>query len=196
MDIEIKRQLVHACGIFIAFIVYFFDRLTGSVLILSMLIFAIIISEYRKRRLKLRSLIGIKILNKIEDFMENQFKNHERVDEIPMNGIITFILGAFLASILFSKEIAIASIIVLALGDSISTLVGKFYGKHKLPINPNKSWEGSLAFFFMSFFILTSFVTFLEAFMISMLVTVVEMIPRIDDNLSIPLAIGILMSLA
>ncbi|MBU4124552.1 MAG: phosphatidate cytidylyltransferase, partial [Nanoarchaeota archaeon] len=82
----------------------------------------------------------------------------------------------------------------LAAGDSFSTLVGKLYGKHPLPINHKKTWEGSIAFFVMAFTILWFFDP-TKAIYVALITMVVEMLPKLDDNLTIPLAVGILLSL-
>lgn len=42
---------------------------------------------------------------------------------------------------------ALLSIIILCFGDGASGLLGPKYGRHKLPWNKTKSWEGSFAFF-------------------------------------------------
>jgi dolichol kinase len=91
--------------------------------------------------------------------------------------------------------VAIACIAVLSLADSMSTLVGYYFGKHKLPVNKKKTWEGSTTFFLVSLFILYLFSSPLKAIALALVATATEMLPNIDDNISIPIALGLSMSL-
>jgi len=137
-----------------------------------------------------------KVLDEFETYLENGVKNYERSEELPFKGAIMFYTGCFLSIALFQANAAIASITILAIADSLSTLVGKFYGKHKLPINKEKSWEGSLVFFIAAFSILLFFIKQpLIALVIAIIATFVEMLPKVDDNITVPLSVGILMSL-
>lgn len=43
-------------------------------------------------------------------------------------------------------DLAAAGWLLLAVGDGAATIVGRRWGKHKLPWNPEKSWAGSLAY--------------------------------------------------
>ena len=118
---------------------------------------------------------------------------YERSGEY-LKGAATFFLGVFLATIIFPINIAVAAIAVLTAADSISTLIGKTYGKNKLPINKKSTWEGSIAFFIVAVGILCFFDPS-KALFIALITTVVEMLPEIDDNLTIPLTVGILFML-
>ncbi|MEM5778718.1 MAG: hypothetical protein QXK49_03770 [Candidatus Aenigmatarchaeota archaeon] len=195
MEIEVKRKLIHALGVFSILLIYVFGKLYAALIMLISTIFGILIAEYRKNKKKYK-IFKIKPINEFENFLENEFKTLERPNSLPFKGAIEFGLGCFLATILFKENIAIAAISVLALADSSSTLVGYYFGKYKLPINKNKSWEGSVTFFLISFFILTFFTNIPLALILSLLTTFVEALPYLDDNLSIPIALGILMTLA
>lgn len=45
-----------------------------------------------------------------------------------------------------SSILSITSLMTLCVGDGTSGLIGPYYGKHHLPWNKQKSWEGSIAF--------------------------------------------------
>jgi len=194
MEIEIKRKFIHALGVFSILLIQVFGRYIAALLMLIITIFGILLAEYRKNKKKYK-IIKIKPIDEFEDFIEDEFKTLERPNSLPFKGAIEFGLGCFLATILFKENISIACIAVLALADSASTLIGYYFGKYKLPINKNKTWEGSMTFFIVSFLILTFFINPLFALILALITTFVEMLPNIDDNLSIPLALGILMSL-
>jgi len=194
MEVEINRKFIHALGIFSILLIQIFGKNPAAIIMLFATIFGFLLAEYRKNRKKYK-IIKIKKLDEFEDFLENGFKEIERPNSLPFKGAIEFGLGCFLATILFTEIIAMACIAVLALADSLSTLVGYYFGKYKLPINKKKTWEGSTIFFLISFFILFLFTSPLHAFILALVTTLVEALPYFDDNLSIPLALGIAMSL-
>lgn len=190
--IEIKRQFVHSLGIFLIFLL-FLGREMASLLTFLGIVLLIFFAEYRRCELKLKDIFKLKIVEKLEEHSENFIKGHERPEELPLNGAITFLIGSFFAFVLFPSYIAAASIAVLALGDSISTLIGKYYGKNKIPYNKNKSIEGSLAFFLISLMALLFFINPLNSFFVAIIATFVESLPKLDDNITIPIAVGIAM---
>jgi len=194
MEIEIKRKLVHAMGVFLILLIQIFGKYNAASIMLLATIFGFLIAEYRKNKKKYK-LIKIKPIDEFENFIEEEFKSVERPNSLPFKGAIEFGIGCFIATIAFSENIAIACIAVLSLADSLSTLVGYYFGKHKLPINKKKTWEGSTTFLIISFLILAFFTNPLNALALALIATFAEMLPYVDDNLSIPIALGILMSL-
>ena len=192
MEIEIKRKIVHALGIYTVLLIQVFGKTNAAVIFLSVTVAGFLVAEYRKNKEKYK-LVKIKKFDEFEDKIEHQFKTVERRNALPFKGAIEFGLGCFLATILFSENIAIACIAVLAVSDSLSTLVGYYFGKHKLPINRKKTWEGSTAFFASSAFILSFFVSPLIAVVLGVITTAAEAFPHADDNISIPIALGIAM---
>jgi dolichol kinase len=95
--------------------------------------------------------------------------------------LLTFLTNA--------NEIA-AGILILALGDAVSTIIGKF-GKMKIPYNKAKTVEGALAFFFAS--LPAAFFIGPVAIPLALLATAVESLPGLEDNLTIPIACAIFM---
>jgi len=194
MEIEIKRKFVHALGVSLILLIQIFGKYNAALLMLAGAVALILLAEYRKNKKKYK-LIKIKPVDEFEDAIEEKFKTVERPNSLPFKGAIEFGLGCFLATILFSESIAMACIAVLALADSLSTLVGYYFGRYKLPINTKKTWEGSITFFLISLLILAFFTNPLTASFLALITAFVEALPYADDNLSIPLALGILMML-
>jgi len=83
------------------------------------------------------------------------------------------------------SEIA-AVIFILAIGDGASTIIG-MKGKHKIPYNKEKTFEGTVAFFLFS---LPAYFFIGEAIIpLAIIAAVVESLPlRLDDNLTVPIA--------
>lgn len=192
METEIKRKVVHFLGIFTIALIYLFGKWLAALMMLSVSIALIFVGEYRKNRKKYKKA---KIIDEFEDILEDEVKTYERARELPFKGAITFYFGCFLATLLFETNIAIASIAVLALADSLSALVGCFFGRHKLPINKKKSWEGSTTFLVASLFVLLFFADPVKALTTAIIATFVEMLPRLDDNIFVPLATGLVLLL-
>jgi len=192
--LEIRRKLVHASGVFLIFIIIWLGKWNAALIILSMAVAFLLLGEYRKNREKYK-IIKSKELDEIEEAVENVFKEHERPNTLPFKGAIEFFIGCFLATVIFEPITAIAAIAVLSLSDAVSTLIGSYHGKHKLPVNKKKTFEGSAAFFLTSIFVLWFFVNPLKAIIVAILATFAEMIPKIDDNLTVPLTVGIAMTL-
>ena len=100
---------------------------------------------------------------------------------------------AVVVVLLFPKDIAIASILILAFGDSISHVVGKF-GSMKHPFTDKKFLEGfvagSIAAFIASFIVVGR----IEALLGSVIAMSVESLDikikkvKVDDNLLMPIA--------
>lgn len=170
---EIRRKLgFHMLGgLAIAFIFYLIPKFIFQICIIILLIIALI----------MRSM---KLHNMNSKLIENMSKTFGRKNE-DGNGSIYMFLGIILVSILFTKNIAILSIIVLSISDSISTLIGKFLGKIK--IYKKKTLEGTLSFFVSGFLIIfLSTQNFIISFFASITSALIELFTPIDDNLIIP----------
>ena len=191
MELEIKRQMAHALGFFSIILIYIFGKWYAALIMFLVSAAFFVLGEYRKNKNKYK-IIKVKALDEFEDIIEDEFKTYERKKELPFRGAISFYFSCFLVTFLFEPRVAIA---VLAFADSLSTVIGTFVGEHKLPINKKKSWEGSSIFFLTTITILLFFVNPVSALITSISVTFVEMLPRIDDNLTIPLVTGVLISM-
>ena len=125
--------------------------------------------------------------NDEKDFKKNLF-----------TGGTYYALGIFLALLLFPKEVAVLSILIMIWCDTMAALIGKKFGKRK--IIGDKSLEGSLAFvitgillvFILQFFF-PEYNFYKAGFITVFLAAVFEQISfiRINDNLSLPVFSGI-----
>ena len=110
-----------------------------------------------------------------------------------------YVIGAFVVVLIFPKEIAIASIMILALGDSVSRLVGP-YGYLKHPFHNEKFFEGAIAGAIAGFLGAVFFVPWLFALIAASISMLIEGIDleikgfKIDDNLLIPIVAAVVMS--
>jgi len=181
---EAKRKTIHSCGIAIP-VVYLF--LQKEVLILGFLIsfLIILIIEW----LRFRGLVSLPFLR------ENERKK--------IAAYVFFMIGAFISVLIFEKRIAIAAILMLALGDAVSALAGAM-----MTVDNAERYEKSIKLpevmlvMFMTSLLIGYLV--LHSLPIAVLgtigATLADGVPlkvqgiSVDDNLTIPLFSGILMS--
>jgi dolichol kinase len=108
----------------------------------------------------------------------------------------TYLLTAAVTSILaFEKEIATLGLLFLILGDTAGAIIGRKFGRIRIF---NKTLEGTAACFTMCLLStpLTPTVEWHVAVTGAVVATIIELLPLpIDDNLSIPLAAGLVMQM-
>ncbi|MAG60813.1 hypothetical protein CL619_03425 [archaeon] len=188
---ELRRQILHIITGTIILFGFYYDLLS------SLSIFLILISG-----IILSFIVKYQRLVFISDFLE-LFQRQEEQDSVPAKGAIFFFLGVLLATKIFTKDIALASIAILTFGDSISHIFGKEFGRVKNFLNNNskKALEGSIFGAVCAFFGAVIFVRPFEAFLASFIAMFAELAEMklaeeiIDDNLLIPLVAGTVITL-
>lgn len=142
------------------------------------------------------SFLSAKIKIPIIYTLLQKFERKKDIERFPGKGVIFYFIGIYLSLLIFSKEIAMASIMILALGDSVSHLYGLHYGKISHPFSNTKFLEGTIAGFAAGFIGALIFLPWLEAFFASLAAMIVEAIEikigteQVDDNLIIPIIAG------
>ncbi len=177
---EVRRQVVHALtGVVLAYILLSIGKTNFLYFALAMMLVIGLAIFYIQGHIhsKLADIIGI----------------FERQGSQVFSGAFLFMVGALIAALLFPEAIAAYAILVLGIADAVSTAVGVAIGRHKLKWNSEKSYEGSLAFLVAAVAVLLLAEAPLAAFVIAVIVTAVESLPRINDNITIPIAAGALM---
>src|SRR3989344_1029581 len=183
---ELFRQILHLIIGLLTAITYYLD-IIGPLTVFLMIIVGIISSILVKRiRLPFFSF-----------FLEN-FEREEQIEKFPGRGMIFFFIGVLLVMKLFEKDIALASIMILALGDSISHIIGEHFGQIKNIFNgkSKKLFEGTLAGTLVGFLGASLFVPWTHALIASFTAMTAEVIEidlnhnAVDDNLTVPLVAG------
>ncbi|XP_002971473.2 probable phytol kinase 2, chloroplastic [Selaginella moellendorffii] len=131
-----------------------------------------------------------------------------------LKGPLYYAITISIATLFFwrNSPCGVVTIANLCAGDGFADIFGRKYGRWKLPYNPNKSLQGSVAMFVMSaaFSMLYTFLfsqlgyfdmgvrTIIGIVAVSLATTVVESLPissALDDNLTVPataMAVGLL----
>ncbi len=180
MDKEILRQIIHASGIFILVLGIFLKP--DMLIILCMII-----------------VIFIEIMFKLDQYhhvpiFSTIFSKCKRRDD--ERGFLYFFIGIILTLYFFgfNMDIANSAILMLLIGDSASTIIGKKFGRHKLPFNVSKSVEGSLAFFIVGFLCAVTLLPLGPAFFGALAGALTEAYSPIDDNIPVPVISALVMS--
>ncbi len=189
MNLEVKRKIAHiSVGLFIV-ITYYLDILKPKHIFFGIIFFSIV------------SLLSIKLKIPIINFLLNNFEREKDQNNFPFKGMLFFLCGCLITVKLFTKDIALASIIILTIGDSTSYLFGAFLGKTKLRFNSLKKVEGILAGMLFAFLGSLFFVNITESFFGSLIAMIIEGaglkigVNDIDDNLIVPLIAGTIIYL-
>lgn len=189
--LEFKRQLMHIIvGLTTVALLYY--QILSSWAIFLLIVVGLLLSFLVKR-------IHIPIIS----FFLDQVERPEQRSAFPGKGSIFFFIGVLLAVKLFERDIALAAIMVLTLGDSISHLFGAQFGSLRNIFNGNspKLLEGTLMGTLLGFLGALMFVPYLEAIAGSAAAMIAEVIKidfnehTLDDNLVVPLVAGTVMLL-
>ena len=120
-------------------------------------------------------------------------------EQVRESAMTPYAIAVLLTILTVPKPAALIAIYALAIADPAAAVVGIRWGRHKL--GPERSLEGSLAFFAATFaialFVLgaatdaTGVAVGVMAFLIALAAAACELLPlRIDDNMTIPLFVG------
>jgi dolichol kinase len=186
-DLEFRRGIFHLVSGIIIILLIRFDFLTKWLLLLLTLV-----------------ALGISLASKrykipfIYWFLE-KFDREKDIKKFPGKGAIFYLVGVTLVAFLFPKDIAMASIAVLAVADPFSRFIGIHFGRIKHPFNDAKFTEGAVAGIITGFLAAILFVRPSEAFFAAFFAMIAEGIElklgmqHVDDNIVIPLVAGVII---
>ena len=182
---EFKRKIVHFASAIIGLSIIYLDReAILPFLIVSAIIFPLL--DY------------MRINNKfVSNFYNSYFHSITRSFESKkLTGASFVFWGALITYILFEPKVAGIALIVMSFADANAAIIGVGYGNTKLL---NKSLEGSFAFYVTTLTILYIFkIPLIISLFISVIATFTELIeiPKINDNISIPLSVAFFLSIS
>jgi dolichol kinase len=183
---ELFRQSLHAAmGIALAFLIYW--GIVDALLLFEIIILAGFLSFAVTK-------IDIPLLTPFLDKYERKEDRHS----FPGRGPIYMLVGSLLALELFSRDIALGAIMIVAVGDASSHLFGQAFGSCRNPFNISKLkfFEGTAVGILMGFIGASFFLPVFEAFLAAagaMLIEAVEIDMNkrpVNDNLIVPLVAG------
>ncbi|MBU7014048.1 MAG: phosphatidate cytidylyltransferase [Theionarchaea archaeon] len=178
---ELKRKLIHGLGLCVP-VIYWMTSREYTLLFLGIAATGAVIIEVLRAVWEDFNSLLLKLFGKFA-------RDHERTH---ITGATCFSMAALLVVALFSKPVAVSSLLFLTLGDSMAAVIGTRFGVHRIQ---GKSLEGSAACFGVC-----SVVGWCALGWVGVAgaaaATVVELLPSpLDDNVRIPLASGSVMHL-
>ncbi|MBQ6598807.1 MAG: phosphatidate cytidylyltransferase, partial [Lentisphaeria bacterium] len=133
-------------------------------------------------------------------------RNEVKPGQWIVSGGAPVLAAALLVNLLFPAWIAAGALTVMLTGDIAAALIGRKFGRHKL-VN-GKSLEGTVSFIIVGYIalavvlviarrpLLPDFAIGLAAVLAGGLAELFQKQLRLDDNLSIPLSVGLVLLLA
>lgn len=178
--LEFKRQMIHLLnGSAIAAAVYFLKPMFG-LWVLAPLVAALAL---------LHTVPRIHPEHRIANHLMYHFERRNDIQEFPFKGAIFYGLGIIFPIVLLEVNYAVAVILILSVGDSVSTMVGRRYGKTRIF---DKSVEGTLAFTLSSWIVASLLVGPVHGLVLALAGAVIELFSLFDDNVTIPLGLTLL----
>jgi dolichol kinase len=188
---EVLRKSIHMCSLSIPIAYAFISKetaLTVLTIISVMFIGTDILSKFSK------TVNGL-----VMKFFGSILRPHEIEKKYVLNGASWVFISALMCIILFPKIIVISAFSILIISDILAALIGRKFGKHRLF---TKSWEGTSAFIISAFIVISivgsvfqaPWTFYLFGFISAIIGGIIEAaseVIKFDDNLSIPLSVGL-----
>ncbi len=188
---EIFRKSIHLCSLSIPIVYYFISREKALILLAPITLVFLLVDLLRHFHPP-----TAKIFYEAFGWMLRSHEHDERKKRL--SGATHVLISATLCVLIFPKLITITSFAILIISDSAAALVGRRFGKRKFL---RKSFEGSAAFFCTALIVIAATPKvsseageYVIAAVAAAFATVIEaMSVGIDDNLSIPISVGVVM---
>jgi dolichol kinase len=192
---EIYRKLIHLSSLWMCVVMYTLDR-SPALFIFAGLAILVFIGEILRRQ----DTATARFLNRC---FGNMLRGAEREKKLRPSGAFYMLVGAFLTVLLFPRVTAVTAFAMMLTGDTAAALIGRRFGRVKLF---DKSAEGLAAFIatayaaaLVIYFWIPTEAGYLKIAAAGAVVGgVTELLTKklhLDDNLSVPLAIGCIMTI-
>ena len=191
---ELARKLIHLSSLWIPALIYFVQP-SISIIVFSAIFVGDVILEYGnyKKWRWARRTFGL--------LFYRTLRNKElKRSQLQLSGGAYVMLAAIACTLLFPANVAVVALSIMLISDTCAALFGKAYGSRRL--YKNNSIEGTAAFFVSALLIMVicnfilpvTYASILAAFVATFAEMYEDKI-EIDDNLSIPLFVGAVLSL-
>jgi phytol kinase len=178
---ETVRQLIHLVfGLAITALVFFVDHATVIAVMAGGLLIGIVLVD-----LILRGYT-VPVISPLVQY-------GDRCVPLPGKGAFFFAVSALACIILFPVAVVVPALVALSVLDSITTLAGIRFGRHR--IRNGKSWEGTLSGIAVTVLALVPFLAVPGAVFAAITAGLIELFSPVDDNLVIPVGVCLLLTL-
>lgn len=190
---EIFRKSIHIIGFIVPFISLALGIMVAAVFVIGMMT-VYSISEYMRLKGR-RSIPMFTAITKMA--MRNERGNsHNEKQNTFIKAPLYFATGILLSLLIFTAPFNYVAIAVATLGDGFASIIGRLYGRNKIPHSGGKTIEGTaagLAFAFAGCLIFVSPTIAIIAASIGMITELLHL--RVSDNLSVPLITGLALTI-
>lgn len=172
---EIIRKSIHLSNLVVPLFLYIYDKTLTLYILFPLTILFITIDILRINNPYVKKLYNT--------FFKSITRNSE---DDSLTGASYVFLSSTLIILFFPKSIAIASLMIMSISDTLAAIIGRMYGV--VEIN-GKTLEGSVGFFLSSIFIVLIFSElniFIAIFSV-IVATCAELYSPINDNLFVPI---------
>ena len=174
---EIFRKVIHLSSAIIPLFYYNYSKELTLLILIPITIIFLIFDILRIKNSSVKNIYNI--------FFKGITRSKE---DSKLTGASYVFMSSTIMILLFNKELAIISLLIMSISDSLAAIVGRKFGVIKIK---NKTLEGAISFFISSLIIISFFkdIIFLFAFISILSSTLAELLfNRLNDNLTIPLA--------
>ena len=180
------RETIHMGSFLLTFVCIY---LLGNVLLSSLILFVAVL--YTLSEIARVRGVNIPILSSITWNAANKTELYQFA-----TSPIHFALGIAISLLIFPEPIRYVAIATLTLGDGCAHIFGMKFGRTRLPFNKGKNLEGTIFGFLFAFLGAMIFVDPVRALIAAAVGMLVEGLPSpINDNLTMPLASGLILTL-
>lgn len=186
--LEFKRKIWHMLmGLFFIFLVYV--DLISVVEVLGLLLISVVVVIIQKQR-----------MSRLVHWILKQIERDENIKDSPAIGMIFYLMGALVVMVVLPKDVFLAVLLILTIGDAAAPLIGQF-GQIDYFNNKKKKLEGVIGGIVAGALAAMFFVPWWEAWMASFLAMGLEGLDLkvsgwpIDDNFLIPIVGGLVIGL-
>jgi len=184
---EVKRALFHIGTGLVIIILSFLIGVQNLIILLSATLIVGFFISVISRKIKIPIIC---------EFLKNF--ERESSKDFPGRGSFYFVAGSLFALLLFEKQIALASIMILTFGDSFTNIFGPL-GKVKTRFHAKKRLEGTIIGIIAGTLAAMWFVPFVPAFFGTLIAMIGEHIDfeylQMNDNIFVPIVAGIFIKL-
>jgi phytol kinase len=182
---EFFRKTIHACAVFVPLIAFWSKGFALWLVAAVTLLF--LLSEV----LRLQG-VAIPLFAAVT---WRALRSHESRGIVM--GPVLFGVGIWLTIAVFSPEAAACGVLILAIGDSVASLVGRAFGYTLLPHNPRKTLIGSFSLFGVGVIVAIFYVSLPWALLVGAVASVLESLPvGAADNFLLPMGTAATLTLA
>ena len=180
--LEPARRLFHAAGLFLLWIPYFWGPKAGPIFLV--LALGVTLLDLWRRR----ACLGQRLSQYFLSRLLRPSEYHRPA------GTVYFFWGVALSFLFFGPRCGTVALVILSLADPLAGLMGNLYPK---PTFLRKTLSGTLCFALVAsliFYALTH-CSRSQALLLGALAALLENLSPIDDNLSVPLGVGLMCKL-